>query len=124
MMTKEEYKKTLIRMWDSARIGKYKGANSCSNVNCKKCPVTFLCGNHMDNMINAYEIIEFAEQWAKEHPLETNGTRFLENYSEADIYGRDDEFIYIKFPFSHGVEDCAKIPIAWWESEVDDADCD
>ena len=124
MMTKEEYKKTLIRMWDSAREGYTKGEYNCNSVECEKCPIESMCGSGTVNMRNAHEIIEFVEKWAKEHPIETNGSRFLENYSEADIYGRDDEFIYIKLPFSHGVEDCAKIPIAWWESEVDDADCD
>ena len=120
MISKEEYKKTLVRMWDSARIGKYKGANSCSNVNCKKCPVTFLCGNHMDNMINAYEIIEFAEQWAKEHPLETNGTRFLKNYPKAWVFDVDNEsgLVYINL----GEVNCIPFPKTWWEREVDDND--
>ena len=121
MISKEEYKKTLIRMWDTIRDDSFKGADTCHGVNCTECPMKFICSTRVENV---YELIEFVEKWAKEHPIVTNGSRFLKNYPEADIYGCDDEFIYIKFPFSHGVEDCAKIPKTWWESEVDDANCD
>ena len=101
MMTKEEYKKTLIRMWDSARReGHTKGEYNCNDVECEKCPIDSMCGSGVVNMMNAHEIIEFVERWTKEHPIKTNGSRFLKNYPEADIYGCDDEFIYIKFPFS------------------------
>jgi hypothetical protein len=119
MISKEEYKKTLIRMWDSARK-RYKGVFDCNGVECEKCPIELICGSGVTNIKNIHEIIEFVEKWAKEHPIETNGAKFLENYPEADVYGCDDKFIYIKFPFTtHGVEDCAKIPKTWWESEAD-----
>jgi hypothetical protein len=118
MISKEEYKKTLVRMWDSVR-DECKGASGCDGVNCNVCPINSMCGDYIKIVNNAYDIIELVEKWAKEHPIETNGARFLENYPEADVYGCDDRFIYIKFPFSHGVEDCAKIPKTWWESEAD-----
>jgi hypothetical protein len=123
MLNKEEYKKTLVRMWDSVRDNNYKGKNDCSGVECNVCPVTSMCGYRGCSYVhNAYDLIELVEKWAKEHPIKVNGTKFLENYPEADVYGCDDRFIYIKFPFTHGAEDCAKIPRTWWESEVDDND--
>jgi len=110
MMTKEEYKKTLIRIWDSVRDKDFKGTDFCYGVKCSiDCPIKSFCGN---KAINYYDMIEFVEKWGKEHPAETNGSRFLKNYPKAEIYGfdsNDDGFVNVKFP------------IAWWESEVDDA---
>ena len=126
MISKEEYKKTLIRMWDSARIGKDKGANGCSNVDCGKCPITSLCGNHMDNMKNAYELVEFVDKWANEHPIETNGSKFLKNYPKAVVYkydSNDDGFVYLGLDCSKSFvsgKNGTKFPITWWESEVDE----
>ena len=128
MMTKEEYKKTLIRMWDSVREGYTKGKYNCDSVKCEKCPIESMCGSGV-NMRNVYEIIEFVEKWAKEHPIETNGSRFLKNYPKAVVYkcdSNDDGFVYLGLdctkPFND--ENGTKFPIKWWESEVDDANCD
>lgn len=119
MMTKEEYKKTFIRMWDSVREDDYKGKNDCSGVECNECPITSMCVDYMENINNAYNIIEFVEKWAKEHPIETNGSRFLKNYPNAEIYNYDDEFIFVRLD---SAENHIKIPRTWWESEVDDND--
>lgn len=130
MITKEEYKKTLIRMWDSVRKAENKGQDTCYGVDCVECPMNDTCGTHAENIVNVYKLIEFVEKWAKEHPIETNGSRFLKNYPKAVVYGcnYDDGFIYIRLdtsnPIFRGVEDCAKISIEWWESEVDNANCD
>ena len=78
MISKEEYKKTLIRMWDSVRDNDYKGKNDCSGVECNECPITSMCVDYMENINNAYNIIEFVEKWAKEHPIVTNGDKFKE----------------------------------------------
>lgn len=129
MMTKEEYKKTLIRMWDSVREDDYKGKNDCSGVECNECPITSMCVDYMENINNAYNIIEFVEKWAKEHPIETNGSRFLKNYPKANLCGYEDggDILHIRLDSSkHANVDnnMIKIPMKWWESEVDDADCD
>ena len=117
MISKEEYKKTLIRMWDGVREGYTKGEYNCDGVKCEKCPIESMCGSGV-NMRNAYEIIEFVEKWAKEHPIETNGSRFLKNYPKAEIYNYDDEFTFIRLDRA---ENHIKIPRTWWESEVDNA---
>lgn len=77
MMTTEEYKENLIRMWDSLRT-RYKGENCCAGVTCTDCP----CHNGIcDNgsiMSNAYEAIDLVENWVKEHPIVTNADKFKE----------------------------------------------
>jgi hypothetical protein len=73
MITKEEYKKTVIRMWDSVRT-EYKGFSECAGVTCRDCPIASLCGK----VINYYDVIEFVEEWGKEHPLKTNREEFTE----------------------------------------------
>lgn len=120
MMTKEEYKKTLIRMWDSAREGYTKGEYNCNSVECEKCPIESMCGSGVVNMRNAHEIIEFVERWAKEHPIETNGSRFLKNYPKAWVFDVDNEsgLIYINV----GEVNCIPFSKTWWESEVDNDD--
>lgn len=120
MISKEEYKKTLIRMWDSVREMD-KGTDSCYCVECRDCPIDSVCGNYTENLINAHDLIELVEKWAKEHPIETNGSKFLKNYPKAEIYNYDDEFIFIRLG---GVENYIKMPRTWWESEVEDANCD
>jgi len=121
LISKEEYKKTLIRILDSVREEGYaKGEYNCDGVKCEKCPIESMCGSGV-NMRNVHEAIEFVEQWAKEHPIETNGSRFLKNYPKAEIYNYDDEFIFVRLDRA---ENHIKIPRTWWESEVDDANCD
>lgn len=124
MMTKEEYKKTLIRMWDSAREGYTKGEYNCNDVECEKCPIESMCGSGVVNMRNAHEIIEFVERWAKEHPIETNGSRFLKNYPKAEVYDCNyvEGFVYVRL--DEDANENGIFPVSWWESEVKDADCD
>ena len=66
-MNKEEYRKELIRMWDSLRINKYKGRNNCNGVDCKECPLHgFKYGR--SNALSSLEIYCAVEKWSKEHP--------------------------------------------------------
>lgn len=63
MMNKEEYKKELVRMWDSLRTTNV-GEKKCMGVNCDDCP---LCDTN-ESSTNAFEMIEIVEKWAKENP--------------------------------------------------------
>lgn len=125
MMNKEEYKKTLIRIWDGMREGFSKGKPNCNSIRCINCPMSKVCA---DGPLGAYDVIEFVENWAKEHPIETNGSVFLKNYPKAVVYkfdSNDDGFVYLGLdyskPFVVDGENSTKFPIAWWESEVDNA---
>ena len=119
MISKEEYKKTLVRMWDSVREDDFKGKNDCSGVECNECPITSICVDYMENINNSYDIIEFVEKWGKEHPIETNGSRFLKNYPKEWVFGVDNKsgIVYVNLG-----ENCVPFPKTWWESEVDDND--
>lgn len=124
MMTKEEYKKTLIRIWDSMREGFSKGKPNCNSIRCIDCPMSKVCA---DGPLGVYDVIEFVEKWAKEHPIETNGSRFLKNYPNAEVYScdkYDGGFTHIRLDTSKPLDsydNCIKIPTVWWESEVDNA---
>lgn len=69
MLTKEEYKRELIRMWDSVRGDEYKGKDNCNNVSCEYCILDYFC-NGADGKFeyDAFEVIEEVEKWSNEHP--------------------------------------------------------
>ena len=68
MMTKEEYKRELIRMWDTHRDEGRRGRDKCHGVKCKECPLYTLNNAFCERPINAFEMIEFVEKWSNEHP--------------------------------------------------------
>lgn len=68
MMNKEEYKKELVRMWDSVRDDKFKGRNNCEGVICSECQFCDINDNDCYTSINAVEMVEVVEKWSKEHP--------------------------------------------------------
>lgn len=76
-MTKEEYKKNLIRMFDSIRY-EFKGDENCVGISCSSCPFDGKTCNTGAPNFHAYEAIEIVEQWAKEHPIKTNADKFKE----------------------------------------------
>lgn len=65
MMNKEEYKKEIVRMWDSLRT-ENKGEYSCYGVDCEFCPLGRRC-----DRIFSFEMIEAVEKWSKENPPKT-----------------------------------------------------
>lgn len=70
MMTKEEYKKEIVRMWDSLRDDKYKGSCDCDGVPCCEECAFYQNGVHCCVSTNAFEMIEVVEKWSKEHKEE------------------------------------------------------
>lgn len=66
MMTKEEYKKEIVRMWDTLRGDEYKGKGSCAGVYCEDCQLSSsdVCLSAED----IFEIYKIVEKWSKEHP--------------------------------------------------------
>lgn len=80
MLSKEEYKRNLIRMWDSIR-NNHKGEEICEGVSCSSCPFyEEVCSTDgiKGTLFHSYEAIEIVEQWAKEHPVKTNAEKFKE----------------------------------------------
>lgn len=72
MLTKEEYKRTFIRMMDSLRE-EYKGTYYCDGISCYDCPIGDVCRGRLTD---PYVVIEAVEQWGKEHPIVTNADKF------------------------------------------------
>lgn len=82
MMTEEEYKSELIRMWDSIREDEYyKGYDDCVGVTCKECPIYEVeydsCPLHYDissysrtKITDEFDLYGIIEKWSKEHPNE------------------------------------------------------
>lgn len=70
MMTKEEYKKELVRMWDMQRGNDYKGKDICDGVFCEDCPLSEINNDGRDGCMEpmkVFEIIKIVEKWSKEH---------------------------------------------------------
>jgi len=89
MLTREEYEKTLIRMFDSMRVNdEHKGEKSCEDVPCESCPFSRMeC-----RAANPFESIEIVEKWGKEHPLITMEDKFIEMFGHKPV---DDSGYYV-----------------------------
>lgn len=80
MLTREEYEKTLIRMFDSIRTdGICKGAKSCDGADCECCPLNVIDCSRVENI---FKVIEIVEEWGKEHPVVTMEDKFVEVFGQ------------------------------------------
>lgn len=59
---------------------------------CEKCPAFNACEDELcscavdvESPMDAVDQIAIVEEWAKEHPLKTRQSKFLEQYPEADL---------------------------------------
>lgn len=81
-MTREEYKRNLLRMFDSLRTN-CKGESACAGIRCADCPFYGKVCNATDTamfMFHVHEAVEIVEQWVKEHPIVTNADKFYEMF--------------------------------------------
>ena len=93
MLGKEEYKRELVRMWDSVRDYN-KGESSCYSVECDDCVLQHICNSYTQSneVYHAVEMVETVEKWSKEHSIITNRDKFKEmfgfevtaNYHDCD----------------------------------------
>ena len=114
-MTKEEYQKTLIRIWDSVRDDNFKGESGCGGVGCYRCPIGSMCSSAM----HYHEAVEFVEKWSKEHPIKTNGVEFLKVFPDAVVCDCNDEYVYVRNKKLGTDIAEIRIPRSWWDSEVE-----
>ena len=77
MMTKEEYQRNIVRMFDSLRT-EYKGKRNCDGIECNNCPFNGKVCNVGKLLFSSFEAIEIVENWAKENPIQTNAEKFRE----------------------------------------------
>jgi hypothetical protein len=123
MMTKEEYQKTLVRIFDSIRDNTYKGEPNCCGLSCVDCPLSFGCGT-----IERYvDVVEFVEKWGEEHPIKTNGSEFLNKFPNSKVYGYKPlggagTSVVIVLDDSKSENDDnnrIEVPAEWWNEEVE-----
>lgn len=116
MMTKEEYKENLIRMWDTLR-SHHKGEENCKGIGCIDCPLyNKACGSFY-----VFEALEIVEKWVKENPIKTNADKFKEMFGVEAPMNRcikNDEFCadceYYEFNSERGG---CKVDERFWEAE-------
>lgn len=120
MLSKEEYKRNLVRLWDSLR-GDDKGDESCTGIRCIDCPFDGKTCNIGAPNFRAYEALEIVEKWAKEHPIVTNAEKFKEVFGVDAPMNRcikNDEFCadceYYEFGSERGG---CKADERFWEAE-------
>ena len=94
MMTKEEYKKELVRMWNTLRDDRYKIYNACNGVSCSKCP---LHGIGCSEPLSSYEIVEIIKKWSKEHPQKHKVSKLEFDILEEILEERNLWSDYLKF---------------------------
>ena len=133
-MIKEEYQKTLIRMWDSIRDDESKmGQPNCNGVPCDKCPLYEkgkLCYSRgfSEASYKVYDIIAKVEKWLEYNPLKTNGTEFLKKFPNAQFCGNGQYGITMFVKLDRNDPDdgnIIEVNKRWWNEKVeDDADCD
>ena len=123
MLSKEEFKKTYIRMMDSVRKedSVYKGKGRCSDVNCEDCPLERLCRNNTTLIFSAFEFIDAVEKWGKEHPVITRADKFKE------VFGYEPhDSVYSNYPCPNSMganfrdcsfKTCADCKKDYWEDE-------
>lgn len=87
MITKEEFQRDLIRMFDSLR-NECKGEKNCEGINCRDCPFDRKVCNADIETFHAHEAIEIVENWAEQHPIATNADKFREvfGFEPTPIY--------------------------------------
>lgn len=99
-MTKEEYQRNLIRMFDSVR-NNHKGEETCDGVSCSSCPfyeevcsTKGIKGTLKGTLFHSYEAIEVVENWAKENPNKTNIEKFKEVFGfEPNVFADNEKHI-------------------------------
>ena len=128
-MTKEEYEKTLIRLFDSLREEKYRSEKSCNGVDCADCPFNQdnICID-FDSVSRALKQLKIIEEWDKAHPIVTNADKFEEIFGCIPM---DDDCEYpcpLSFGFYKdkseqnlcgvtGDISCAECAAKFWESK-------
>ena len=92
-MTKEEYKRNLLRMFDSLRTD-CKGEEICAGISCSDCPFNRKVCNAGKLIFYSIEAIEIVEQWEKEHPVKTDAEKFKEVFGfEPNVFTDNEKHI-------------------------------
>lgn len=97
MLSKEEYKKNVRRMFDSLRT-ECKGEDNCAGVRCSECPFNDVQCSLGGSKFYLFETMEIVENWVKEHPVVTNAMKFKE------VFGVDKSIFFDNKPSCEGCQ--------------------
>lgn len=114
-MTKEEYQKNLVRMYDSLRT-EHIGDRNCRGIYCEDCPFNGKVCNIGEKNFHAHEAIEIVENWAKEHPVKTNADKFQDVFGFDMTICWDDKPSCDGCPFYDGIGKCNSKE-KFWDAE-------
>lgn len=103
MLTKEEYKRIAIRMFDSIREDShYLGECRCvGTTGCSQCPLgkvencncdCFEFTDGLDKLFESFKTLEGLEKWAKENPLPTYEDKYVETFGVRPV-NEDGEYV-------------------------------
>ena len=126
MLSREELKKTVTRIFDSLRKDKeYDGLCDCRGIrSCSKCPFDGsyrYCFDEesIDNVLNS---LEYIESWAKEHPIVTYEQKYEETFG-VKPKNKYDEYLcphnagFTGLNKCESESSCAECKKNFWESE-------
>lgn len=105
-------------------------SRSCKNQGCKGCPIckegTCMVWFDDKSIKNIEEMVSKVEQWAKEHPIKTRQSEFLEMFPNADLCR--DVINILPCSVEKGMSKCCSDKRCeecrkdYWLTEVDDDD--
>ena len=70
------------------------------------------------------EAQEIMMKWAEEHPIKTNGSKFLEDYPNLEVsgYRANGDILFIRLDKSEPYvkRNCIEVPAEWWNKEYEE----
>jgi hypothetical protein len=91
--TERQYKRDITRMFDTYRHDSdHMGKSSCNGVDCRECPLGD--NSQINSQIavckatkaKAFDLIEFVQKWAHEHPVFTNKDMLKKTFGKDVIH--------------------------------------
>ena len=125
MLTREECKRTITRIFDSVRADEeFLGECHCDGTQaCSECPfegMDMFCLDELsiDNIFNAFEYIE---KWAEEHPLVTMRDKYKEVFGVEPVLANGGLVCPADVGLSHcnciNKDTCSDCKATFWDSE-------
>ena len=139
-LTREEYIATAKRMFKSIRSSEEQAnydkkellgllTNYCKGIKCSECIMKSVCCDDTRECIDvAYNLVEFIENWAKEHPVITYADKYKEVFG-IDVSSKLDDMEVHTYPYQcpkvHGFSDigcedsknCTECRTRFWNQE-------
>jgi hypothetical protein len=83
--TEEQFRRDVIRMFDSCRdsdCSECMGSTTCNGVGCDDCPLYSCSCSSEDSKAYSFEIIKIVHEWAIEHPIIRNRDMLIKTFGD------------------------------------------